>query len=576
MHLVLLLDGKITMIVVGVLIGLVVLFLIGLLAYFLIFKNKRLRKSLEVLEERYHRSHSLLFGPCKQYINRLEAISAMNLTYVDEHTQWKRKFNSIRDSSDAQASFSISNLKEYLEERRYKEYKEALSGCRRDVEIFEKEVDELNRSLGDKFRPEDECKSLLLALKDKARALKAQYLAREGDLELVEESFQLLYQNLEGSLKEANELIDDAKYSDAKILLEATVSKVLKALETALVDLPNICISLTRLLPDKTNELEGRYMDLISKGYPLGHLLAKDEPVKIREKTLQLQERTRRFELKGVKKESDELLNRIESLFEKFDREAQSRQKFEETIDMAYKENGYVTSKNVDLVSAFPSMKEIYVIDGTHQEAFDHIAELVNDSSSTKRILDTYLHSAAKQPFSVLLDKAESLLNQSKEAHQGIDAFYDYLLDLKSGAETCYKALPSYFGRLNNSRVCLRQMNIANLYRKYLPRYQECFALIDSLNGVLSTRPIDVAEGLAILAQLQEKSDALINEVDELDEERLQSEKAIVSANRQRLSFAETHSLLLQAEGFYYSGDFARAEASAKQAKAAALISIEK
>ena len=553
--------------VIGLAIGGGVLLLLALflLVRFVFFGRVAIKKAVGDLENRYERSHAILFGTDTQYINRLESISGMNLTYVDDFERWKREYSVVRDDKDAMAIGVINDLKDLLEEGRFRDVKEDLPDAKKKIEDFEKAVKALDEGLCQKFADEDACKNLVLSLQERLRAVKASYSSRASDLELVAPSFNKIYGKLENLISESNELVDDAKYSEARHLLEGKAEPVLKALTDSYEELPDLCLTLTRVLPSKINALENSYLNLTERGYPLGHLLSKEEPKRLRDEVARLSEATARFELKGIATESKRLLDKCERLTAAFQKEVEARKEFEGNSKNSYRDSDYVSEKYLDLRQAMPQIRTIYVISPEADHDFEVLDGAVASSQATKRMLDTYVHSSAKQPYSVLLDKTRSLMEEGKNAMSALKRFQDYLASLKSGSEEASRILKSYYERTKNAESCLRAMYCEPLEQSYKGKFDALYALLDELYGVLSKKPIDVDRAVALSKEITANGEEVISAVDKLDTERLESEKAIVIANRHRLSYPGADSLLKQAETFYFSGDYQRSEATAAQ-----------
>ncbi len=543
--------------------GLLALLLLVLAVRFIFFGRVAIKKSANDLHGRYERSHALLFGNDSQYLTRLESISGMNLTYVGDYQKWKKTFTEIRDIKDADALRAINQLADTIGEGRYRDAKEQLPEVRKLVDDFEKAVSELNAGLSAKFADEDACKSLILNLQEQLRNLRTAFAAKANDLQLVTASFSKMYAKIENLISEANELVDDAKYAEAKQILEKKIGPVLKALSDSFEGLPDTCITLTRLLPDKIEALEERYRDLSAKGYPLGHLLASDEIARMKKEVQELSDKTARYELRGVSEEVKRLLDKIERIGRGFDGEISAKEEFQRISQESYKLSDAVSEKYLDLRQAMPKIHEIYVITPKAEEEFNLLSGAVSESAATKRNLDTYVHSAAKQPYSILLEKSRSLLNQSEDAKKALDSFQDYLASLKKGAEDSSRALASYYMRTKNAESVLRALNCEKLSGKYKPLLDNEFDMLDSLYGVLKKTPIDVEKAVDIKASVVDNGEKCIGEIEQLDEARLEAEKAIVIANRNRHNYPGAEDLLEQAETFYFSGDYVRAAQSA-------------
>ena len=101
---------------------------VGIILFFVLNKfflvRKRCNKTLKDLVKKYEYLHALLTGQDLQYIQRLEIISRTNLLYVDIHSSYFKRSKEIRDTIDVSVSNVLTDLGEYLEEKKYKEFKQ--------------------------------------------------------------------------------------------------------------------------------------------------------------------------------------------------------------------------------------------------------------------------------------------------------------------------------------------------------------------------------------------------------------------------------------------------------------------
>jgi septation ring formation regulator EzrA len=214
-----------------------------IILYLTVFAHAHLKKQARDLCGKFEREHAILFGQDSQYIKRLETISSMNLIYVQQFLDWNKRFKDVRDVSDASAQAAVNTLKDMVGERKYKELKQMLPTARKTIEEYETQVDALSENLKNKFRDEEDCRTLALEKKEKYRKVKQDYYAHQSDLTLVVSTFDLLFRKLDGNLEEADQDIENARYLDAKTLLSDKVGPVVEQVGKILQVLPNICLA---------------------------------------------------------------------------------------------------------------------------------------------------------------------------------------------------------------------------------------------------------------------------------------------------------------------------------------------
>jgi septation ring formation regulator EzrA len=542
--------------IIMIAIGGVILVIAFIILYKTVFAHTRLKRQARDLCGKFEREHAILFGQDSQYIKRLETISSMNLVYVQQFLDWNKRFKDVRDVSDASAQAAVNSLKDLVGERKYKELKQLLPTARKTIDEYETQVDALSENLKSKFRDEDDCRTLALEKKEQYRKIKQEYYSHQSDLTLVVATFDLLFHKLDGNLEEADQDIENARYVDAKVILSDKVGPVVIQIGKVLQFLPNICLLISSVIPDKLASLSSHYDEMIQGGYPLHHILLRGDMDAMAEELKRLSEKVQNLDLTGVQQELDDMQKRIDAYLSGFDKEKEARVIFEKEKDGIYSEETALENNFINLCHALPKIRTIYLIGADEQTQVDGIQNTINKAGASKRSLDTYVHSATKQPYSILVDKMHTLRDQAAEASKSLSSFQAYLQSLKNDSEAANSALKVYSARLRQTEKAVREINLQAVTNVYVPRIQELYKAIDTLSNDLSLLPIDVKKVDADLALIKDKGDALIEEVAKAVKDMNEAETAMVMANRYRSVSGEIDAALIQAESLFYAGNF--------------------
>ena len=85
---------------------------------------------------------------------------------------------------------------------------------------------------------------------------------------------------------------------------------------------------------------------------------------------------------------------------------------------------------------------------------------------------------------------------------------------------------------------------------------------------ILAKVPIDVNQANQYQRELNDKTNNLVKEIQELDNYKRLASEDILLVNRDRMKFAEINNIISQAETLYLSGDFKSAYEMSEQALA--------
>lgn len=545
--------------IVGIVIGSICgAALIGILVYFLLFSGLRYKKQVRELSRRFEYLHALLFGQDSQYVKRIEIISLTNLLYVNTHMTFNKRFKDIRDKGDASAQTTINDLKDLLSDRDYKALKAALPKAKEVIDSYDDEVNSLNSNLLVVIKPEEECRQKSLMLKEELRKIKQDYYVKQADLTLVAPSFETVFNKLDDRFKDFESYVESAQYEDANNRLPE-ISKVLKELANAIKEMPNICVTIQSVIPEKLASLENKYEELLSSGYPLHHLLVKGNIEDMRRELNILTNSVQKFELDGVNERLDGMLAQIDDYFNSFEKEKDARVSFESDCDKVYSYANSIDKKYIRLCNSLPEVKKIYVISEEENAKIGAIKVLVNKAGATKRSLDTFIHSVTKQPYTILVEKMNLLNDESNSTSQAIDDFDRYLLSLKNDSEVAFNSVSTFDTKMKDAEYYLRLMDIPALNKKYQPDIDRCYDLLNQIYTKLNNLPIDVALINQLENELNQVGESVFNSTKEDYQQMLMANGSILFANRDRRHLGEIDATLKQAEGFYFSGEFKKA-----------------
>ncbi len=540
---------------------------IFVLLYFVVFMNARLRKMSHELTSTFERSHAILFGEITQYIRRLETISSMNLSYVDDYRNWNKRYRDVCDVSDSSAQTTVNLINDMISERKYRNLKAELPNFRLEIEDYEKRVDGLDRSLKQKFVEEEETKHIVLETRAHYRSLKQTYFGRQADLALMSPSFETMFHRIEELFGLVDSNIENAQYADAKRILDAQITPVVDALTNVIVRLPDTCVAIQSLLPDKLISLNDRYDTMVRQGYPLGQIVTKSRLNELDAEIKELMAKARAFETSDLDRRIAEIDAEMTDYFNRLNSEQEARKIFESEHDSVYALESTATSRFIHLNHSLPSIKKIYLLNSEDQNIVDEIQKSINLAGATKRSLDTYEHNATRQPYGVLVEKMHQLRDQSKESIDKIDEFRKQLIGLKNDTEEASKSLPVYANSLHIIETNLRNIGIEELTGRYQEAIEQIYGYIDELNAHLSKMPIDARAVRDSYRTLKETADALFEMVDKEEKNLRDAETAIVRGNRNRSLSTNNDEYLRQAETLLFQGDFLQSAEMAKAVK---------
>ncbi|MCX5774963.1 MAG: hypothetical protein NTV44_01100 [Firmicutes bacterium] len=515
------------------LVSVFVLFDIYYLVSHFLLTTRKFRRLTRDLERKYEYLHALLIGQDGQYIKRIEIVSRSNLLYVEIHDNFFKRFKEIRDNGDKQALLAISSLKDMLAAKKKKGFRDVYNKNKAFVLSYEQDVNNLNRDLIKVIKPEEDCRQASLAQKEELRRVKDDYRAHQSEIKLVEGSFERAFDGIEHIFQEILELLDNV-----------------------LIGLPALCVMVQTIVPQKIDKLKVEYESLTKQSFPLHHLIVNGGIEEMKAELNNIINRLQQLDTTGVSGELNAMVDRVDNYLKAFDKEKEARDIFTNEYQGIYDSVNVLQQRFIRLSNNLPAVKKVYVVDDIYSNKVTEIQADVNAVGNVKRTLDTFIHSATKQPYSVLVKKMHELKDSSGKVASSMDEFQNYLKSLKTDSEEAFSLINTYFIRLKTAEKILRDMNVTAYSEKLAPRLDEAYGKLEIIDQALKVLPIDVKTINENVKSLKEEGQKLLEEVDAQYNLSVLAENAIVYSNRDRQHLSDIQKLVLQSEAMFYEGNF--------------------
>lgn len=542
--------------VVFIVLGIIALLsVIGILLYVFVFSRNSYKKQIRELERKFSYFDALLMGQDSQYIRHLEIVSRTNLLYVETYNTYNKKFKEVYENDDKFAESMIKQLNSLVKSNQYKNIKSVINDGKKAIAMFEEAVNTLDSELYEIVKPEEEARQAILKLKENYRRVKQIFYSNSNDLELVGNSFNKVFEKLDSSFVEFENHIESAEYEEANELLPV-ITKVISALEEALSHLPNLCIMLQTVLPEKIEQLNSEYNSVERKGVPLFNLSYKHRVDSWLSSIEDQKKKLINLQYAGVMEEINRISQEIEETRNQLNSEVDDKAIFEEAADKLYKAAIELEKEFLKVCSLLPEVKRIYIMSDEQLSHIDALKDDMNKMGTSKRTLDNFIHSGTKQPYSILRKKLDDLQADYDVAEKGLKDFKTYIDSLRTSCEEAYGLVFVYYYHCKQTEGIIRDIGIESFNEKYKEQIDTCYELLNEIDSNLKVQPIDVRFVNEKVEQLKSVANTLFDEVDNKFREQQLAESAIVYANRDRNHQADVHQQLTMLEDSFFKGEF--------------------
>lgn len=537
--------------------GAIILGVLLFLLYHFVISRNRIKHQVRELQKKYSYLDALLIGQDSQYIHRLEIISRTNLLYVDKHEKFSRRFKEIYENDDKFAESMLKQLNALINNKQFKNIKTVIGDTKKAMKVFEDKVNALDNDLYTLIKPEEDSRQSILKLKENYRRVKQTFYANSSDLDLVSSSINQVFDKLDQMFVEFETHIESAEYDDAQGLLP-TISKVVTALESALSQLPNLCILVNTVIPEKIEDLKKDYEVLEAQGLPLYNLAFQTKLGEWNNDLNIIRTRLTKLQIGNIMESLDALQSEIEEMRELLNNEQNDKNFFEAHNEEIYQNVVDLEKSFLKICSLLPELYRTYVVTDERKEKVEALKQTMNSLGTTKQSLDNYVHSSLKQPYSTLKGKLDELNNQYAAAKEGMEEFKQYIEFLKTSSEEAYTLVFVYYYRLKQEESLLREIAIPEFSEPYHVRIEDCYDLLNEIDKAIKVQPIAVDKINEKVATLKGSASALFDEIENKFREMQLAESAIVYANRDRNHQDDVHQQLSALEQEFYQGEFVK------------------
>jgi septation ring formation regulator EzrA len=531
---------------------------------FVMMYHHSCKRQIQELDNHYNTLHKSFSTDCSQMISRIQTISNNNANYVSLYDACEKRFLGIMNSNDKSCFIAISSLKTLIGNKDYRNIKSVIDSTRQSMNDYSKAAQDLSNDLQTKLQKEDDFHSRVVPIKEKFRRLKDEYENNSGVLVSISQSFNTLFDHITSMFNSFEESLLRADYDGASKELQ-DMEKLIDASIAVMKDLPYLNTLASKVIPGKIAELNSTYLDLEKRKYPLHNLRINSNIEKMNQQLSECNERLLQLSTKGVNACFEDITLKINGFLQDFEKEKEAKVEFDK-IQNGITNSTYQAEKQfANLKNSLPNYQNTYKINSTYLEQIVAMQDLIDDMSSSKRRLDSYINSSTKQPYSLLINYTYELNKKISKIQAAFDDFHEYLGKMKTDTDRAYKLVREGYLKIKEKEYILRELNISSLTEILLPKLNKCYEDLVKIDEVLNVTPIDVSNLNNIYAETKKELESVVNRVDEEKENATKAENLIAYCNKYRADSYDVKVGLESAESSFLEADFHRAQARAAQ-----------
>ena len=525
---------------------------VGYILSLLLLKNYRLRRNIENLADKFE---SLKNNNIDSDLTKLKNLSSNNKDFETFYNETNDSYNKLNIYDLEDIEELINKCRDLVSQNKFKEINEPLRHLSDRIKNYENELNSIALRIASFFEREKECRNRAIDVKEKIRNVKAKYQEHIGEVEIASKEFEKQFEVNEKKLVNFDELMNKGAYEEALIKIDE-INESMDELDSYLDILPSLIVFGTVVLLKKFDEVEEKYNNMKDADIPMHHIAFEDFKKEIIPIFNSIKKDLSKFHYDGKEELFQQLDQRIADMDKIIDEEAQKKHAYEKYENTIYMKTEELARNYLQLQRDMNEITSLYKIS---QEQFTNFSDIQNDINSmnmVKRDLDTYRHSALKQPYSILADQMYLLGSKADIVERGIIDFKKYIMSLRDNAQVAYELSETFSISLNEIKSEVRNTNHPIIQARYAERINNIENMIVELRRVIKNTPINVDEAITLVDEIKELLHALASDSDNDCSNHNTAETIIVFTNQYRSSFSEVNDVLKRAELHYKNGEF--------------------
>ena len=448
----------------------------------------------------------------------------------------------------------LIDLDVYVEKRDYKSC--IVRIAKTEIEIYK--VREAAEHLLDEIRDitlsEAKYRAIVIKLKSKYRALNKEFNDHRDLYGMMQDAMDLQLENIEKRFQDFETVMEANDYNEVVHICKA-LDNMIDHMEILIREMPDVLLMIQTVIPNRMNEVEATYQEMVEKGYVLDYLNI-DYNIEESKKNLErILDKVKVINLEGCMFDLKTMLSYYDSLFIDFEKERLSRKVYEE-VSKDFSKRLERTNKLVkDVYDQLDDIKKMYDLSdedvGVIHEV-NKILVMINDDY--KKMVQK--EEAKSCPYSMLNEEVETLTHRLTSMEGDFDEALKSLGNMYDDEVRAREQLEEIQTFLKNCKKEIRSYKLPVITNNYFVQLEEANDAINEVVRELEQKPIVIRTLNTRVDTARDLVLKLYNTTNDMIHHAELAERCIVYLNRFRSSYEGVDECLKDAEERFYRGDY--------------------
>lgn len=538
----------------GIIIGTtVIVVLIIIITIIFIYRNKVKKALKEHIEELDREKNLIESAPINSELSKLETI-IKNDKIEEKYNEWQERFEIIKKDNIEKINDMLIDLDFTGEKINHNDYMHKTADAEIEIAKAKKLTDTLLEEIREITLSEEKYRSIIIKLKTKYRELNNTFESHKKEYGEIKDIIELQFENIEKRFQDFEEHMEKNEYNEVVHIVKA-IDSMVDHMDIIITEVPDLMLLSCKLIPKRIDQINEVYDDMISKEYPLDYLKIPYNLEESKKKINDILDRIRVLNLEDCMFELRTILEYLDSLFNEFENEKNSKKIFEENKVIFEEKLDKINKVVNDIYGQLDEIKNMYDLKDEDVTTIDNVnIKLIELNKRYKTSLEKLKN--MELPYSEIVNSLEVMSNDLNSIDEELDVALKSLGNMYDDEVRAREQLDEIQELLKQAKLKIRGYKLPLITNNYFVQLSEANDAIHEIIKELDKKPI-------VIKTLNTRVDTardLVLKFFKTNNETIKfakmSEMAIVYGNRFRSSYADVDQALNQAEIFFYKGNY--------------------
>lgn len=516
-------------------------------------RSRRLKDYRKILELLDKNKNEIGSAPVVSELAKLETI-VKNDKIEEKYKKWFNTFEDIKSNNINKINDMIIDLDSLLEKRDIKDFN--LEVAKTELEIYKarQAIDTLLEEIKEINSSEEKYRKIITKLKTRYRELNDKFSNSKEEYEQIATPIELQFENIEKLFQDFEYYMEQNDYQEVYHIVKG-IDIMIDHMGIVVEEVPDLVLLANRVIPKKIEQITEEYKDLKNKKYPLKHLKIEYNVEESLKNVNKILDRIKVLNLENCMFELKTMLEYIDSLFDEFELERQSKKEFEESKDIFDKKLEKTTEVVNNIYLQMDDIKSMYDLTDNDVKTIDVVNIKTNEINEEYK---TLIKSAPRKkiPYSQMAKEIQNYLSRLKDIDDELDIALKNLGNLYDDEVRAREQLDEIQELLKQAKARIRSYKLPIISDNYFVQLQEANESILEIIKELERKPIVIKTLNTRVDTARDLVLKLYNTTNEMIRTAKLAEYSIVYGNRYRSENINVDSGLNQAQMLFYKGNY--------------------